>query len=373
MSNSRHLEFAEKARVTATQKNHIPLAHAKLNGEISITKGMYVLFGGMPGSGKTAIVDSIFVLEAFDWWLANRDTVAVKPKWIYRSMERGEEHKRAKWVAYKMYKDHKILIDVPTILGWPNKLYDMTPRLWEIVRSYAGYFDELFEHMEFISGSTNPTGVYKFAKEYMLQRGRIEQVTVHNKKYIPNDPNEIVFHITDHIGKVKGESGHFGDKQILDKHSSYMADELRDFYNMVPIDITQLNRSIEDTYRGQKTELDIQPKDFKGTADTYENADIVIGLINPYKLGVEKYANYEIPKFITDSGYNRFRGLKVIKNSYGIDDFSIGYNFIGENGMMRELPRADRMYLNPNDHTQRLDHYVWATNLEDNSNIYTQR
>jgi hypothetical protein len=364
-----HKEFIEEIKTESEEGNHIPLSHPKLNDKISITKGMYILFGGMPGSGKTAIVDSVFVLEMFDWWLANKETTSVKPKWIYRSMERKEKHKRAKWLAYKLYKDHKILIDVPTIMGWPNKLYDVSPALWTLMESYDSYFDELFSHMEFVSGPTNPTGVYKFAKEYMLGRGHVEQVSEHNKKYIPNDSNEIVFHITDHIGKVKGETGHFGDKQILDKHSSYMADELRDFYDMVPIDVSQLNRSIEDTYRGQKTELDIQPKDFKGTADTYENADLVIGLINPYKLGVEKYANYDIPKFITEAGYNRFRGLKVIKNSYGNDDFVIGYNFIGENGMMRELPRSDRMYLAEN-LRDRFDNYVWATNLEDNSRNY---
>ena len=37
-------------------------------------------------------------------------------------MERAKFMKIAKWTCLLMYLDHKILIDVPTILQWPNKL-----------------------------------------------------------------------------------------------------------------------------------------------------------------------------------------------------------------------------------------------------------
>jgi hypothetical protein len=369
--------------IKAPNPIYLPLGQPKLNNYICITKGMYILFGGMPGSGKTAIVDSVFVIDLFDWWLENRDKVDVKPRWIYRSMERGEKYKRAKWLSYKLYKDHKILIDVPTIFQWSNKLYELSPKLIALMESYDKYFDELFEYVDLVPGATNPTGVYKYVRDYMEGKetspgvrsggkGKVIRENEHKRRFVYDDPNEIIFHVTDHIGKERGETGHYGDKQILDKHSSYMADECRDFYDMVPIDVSQLNRSIEDTYRGQKTELDIQPKDFKGSADPYENADIVIGLINPYKLGVDTYAGYEIGRFVTNKGYNRFRGLKIIKNSYGIDDFSIGYNFIGENGMMRELPRGDRMSVLEHESEEDMpptfspfDWYAYATNIED--------
>src|SRR5690606_1037152 len=94
-------------------------------------------------------------------------------------------------------------------------------------------------------------------------------------KYVPNNPNKVVLHVTDHIGKIKSERG-FNDKQILDKHSEYMG-ICRDILGLVPIDISQLNRNVEDTYRNVKTEIDVMPQDFKGSADIYENADIVIG------------------------------------------------------------------------------------------------
>jgi hypothetical protein len=327
----------------------LPLRQKKLGSKIAITKSMYLLFGGMPGSGKTAIVDSVFLLDIYDWWLENRKNTLVTPYWIYRSMERDRIYKIAKWTAYKMYKDHKILIDVPTLLGWPNKLFELTDEILAIVASYDSYFEELLKHVTIIDGADNPTGIWMFVKEYMTKRGTIEKIDAYNKRFVPNDPNEIIFHITDHVGKIKPEkqkdTNHMlTDKQILDKHSAYMG-EARDFYGLVPIDISQLNREIEDTIRNLKTDLSVSPKDFKGSGNMYENADIVIGLMNPYKLKDFDHMDYDIKAFVDEKGYNRFRSLKVIKNSFGIDDFEIGYQFVGENGIMNELPRADMMAL----------------------------
>ena len=319
----------------------LPLKQGKLGSSIYFGQGMYFLFGGLPGSGKTAVVDTMFVLEPYRWWRANKEFLDIKPHWIYRSMERSRELKIAKWTAYMMYMDHGIRIDVPTLMGWPNKLYTLTKEQINIIDSYKDFFDELEEHITIVDGSKHPTGVFSFAKEYALANGKMEKRDQYNSKYVPNNPNSITIHVTDHVGKITSEAGLNGDKAILDKHSEYMG-ELRDVYGMSIIDISQLNRGIEDTYRAVKTEIDVQPKDFKGTGDMYENADVVIGLMNPYKLQVFDYMGYDIKAFVNDRNYNRFRALKVIKNSYGIDDFRIGYQFLGENGLMVELPRAEK-------------------------------
>jgi len=318
----------------------IPLKQGKLGSSIVFGKGMYYLFGGLPGSGKTAIVDTMFVLEPYRWWLKNKTNINIH--WIYRSMERSKELKIAKWTAYLMYIDHGILLDVPTLMGWPNKLFELSKEHIAIIDSYSDFFKELEKHITIIDGAAHPTKVYSFAKNFALSRGKKEPIDKYNTRYIPDNPNEIIIHITDHIGKVRTEEGCNTDKAILDKHSEYMS-VLRDYYGMTVIDISQLNRGIEDTYRAVKTEIDVQPKDFKGSADIYENADVVIGLMNPYKLKVFDYMGYNIKDFVNNKNYNRFRALKVIKNSYGIDDYRIGYQFIGENGLMVELPKSENI------------------------------
>ncbi len=357
----KHKEFMQEIDRSQKDPLYIPLQQPLLGSKISITKSMYILLGGMPGSGKTAIVDSVFLLDLYDWWTKNKDTTKVRPYWIYRSMERNQVYKRAKWLAYKMFKDHKILIDVPTIFNWPNKMYDLTPGLIKLMDSYDEYFDQLFEEfVQIISGPENPTGIYKHVWAYFtkpengeLLYKEVDSLDDNGNKikkkiiagYNSKKPNVITFHITDHIGKISGERG-FNDKQILDKHSEYMG-HCRDLFGLVPIDISQLNRNVEDTYRNVKTEIDVMPQDFKGSADIYENADIAIGMLNPYKLSAMNFAGYDIPKFVSEAGHNRYRSMKLLKNSYGVDDVRISYLFLGENGIMKELPSAKDFQTTP--------------------------
>jgi hypothetical protein len=318
---------------------YIPLSQSKLNSNIIFGKSMYFLIGGLPGSGKTAIVDSQFLLEPYLYWWRNKDKLNINPYWIYRSMERNRVYKIAKWTAYLMYVDHNILIDVPTIMGWPNKLRNLSEEEISIIKSYKPFFDELFERVLIYDGSQNPTGIYKDAERFMLTKGEIVQLDQYNKVFKPNNSNLFVCHITDHVGKISSENNARSDKEILDLHSDYMG-KLRDFYGVTCIDICQLNRNIENTYRAVNTDIDVQPQDFKGSSDMYENCDVAIGLLNPYKIQAYDYGGYKIKNFVNKKNNNRFRSLKIIKNSYGNDDFVIGFHFIGENGLMAEIPNS---------------------------------
>lgn len=70
-------------------------------------------------------------------------------------------------------------------------------------------------------------------------------------------------------------------------------------------------------------------------------------MINPYKLSAFNYADYNIKACVNSKGYNRYRAMKVLKNSYGIDDFRVSFMFLGENGLMNELPTAKEMQEHP--------------------------
>lgn len=329
----------------AGKQSWIPLIHTKLNNNIVYGKNMYWLFGGMPGSGKTSIVDSMLVLEPYIWWKKNKDKVTVNPYWIYRSMERKVSHKIAKWTAYLLFVEHGKLIDVATLLSWPNKKQQLSEEDIKLVESYQDFFDEMLERVIIYSGSTNPTGVYKDCEKFMLSRGKMNSIDTYNKIYVPDNEHDVVFHVTDHVGLISGETDARNDKAILDKHSSYMV-QLRDVYGVTPIDICQLNRNIEDTYRMNNTETDVKASDFAGSSDMYQNCDVAIGLMNPYKLKDFEYGGYKIENFVTPNGENRYRSLKIIKNSFGIDDIVVSFLFYGENGAMIQLPNSKKIDYN---------------------------
>lgn len=364
---------------------------SKIGRAINISKGIYALVGGMPGSGKTGFVDTLYVLTLFMWFWRNRETTDIKPYWIYRTMERSIKHKIAKWTCWMLYVEYGIIMDVPTILQWSNKKRDLTEEEKVIIKGYDKFFDKLFQYLDIKQGAENPTGVYKYARRIAYDKGswitsgdkglfinnvkkadfnpdvyeevsgglkklyidielygKTYRIFEYDVKYIAKDLNEIVFHITDHVGKLEAERD-YNEKQILDKHYQYNG-ELRDICAWNPIDIVQLNRGIENQSRGRSLvkgakdiDLRITNQDFKGSGNGFENADLVLGLLNPYKLDEHNYGGYKIPEFISDNGENRFRSITIVKNSYGVDDVSVGYLFLGENSFVTELPTSKEM------------------------------
>ena len=223
------------------------------------------------------------------------------------------------------------------------------------------YFEQMFDYVELIDGPVNPTGIYKHVVEYAKVHGKMieEPYTTKDgilrtrKKYVPNNPNLITLIIEDHLGKLRGEM--IGDKfaspnskEVLDKMSDYNSSEFRDVYGFSPVAVIQLNRGLEGSARSAQlvkhdVELGPLPSDFKGSSVPYDDADVALALYNPFKVKDFNHMNYDIPKFVNSGGYNRFRSLTILKNSYGIDDACFGLNFLGECGAMRELPRADEI------------------------------
>jgi hypothetical protein len=86
---------------------------------------------------------------------------------------------------------------------------------------------------------------------------------------------------------------------------------------------------------------DVEPAldDFKDSAVTQEDADVVMALFDPMRYKVPDPSGYNLDKLKDEYGAKYFRSVRVIKNSYGEDDLRIGLGFLGQVGMFKELPR----------------------------------
>ena len=313
----------------------------------AIQDSIYCLVGGGPGTGKTSYVDLAYVLNPYDWWVNNKDKTDKKIKVIYRSMERNTKYKIAKWTCLKLHKDYKIIIDVPTLFGWQGKKFEIDQELKEKIEGCKEYFETMLNSgvVNIYSGPENPTGIRNQSVKIALENGKEEQVTEFQKVYKKNDKDLHIVQVNDHVGKLKSEVNggvRLTEKALLDKHSEYMG-ILREFYHFYVVDIVQFNRSIGSVDRMKVKEV-VSPEldDFKGSGNMCENADLVTAIYNPYRHKVFDFLDYNINKFISPSGENRFRSLSIIKNTYGADDIILGLNFLGENGNFREIPTADK-------------------------------
>ncbi len=316
----------------------IPMGFNRLNRYIGIRKSMYTLVGGLTGSGKTSFIDDAFVLNPFDWYIAQKNP-GVKLRIVYRSMERSKTYKLAKWVSRKIFMDQGMLIPVPKLLGWTEK---MTNDEHDVFLMYEDYIEKMNDVITIIDGPENPVGIAKDLKKHALLNGRIEQIDEFNKIYVPNNENEITIVIIDHIGLLKLTKDQTTKKAAIDK----MSDELRyarDFYGYTPVVVSQFNRDISNPMRIKNGDVEPQLEDFADSSSTQNDADVVLALFDPMRYKVADPSGYTLEKLKDDYGAKYFRSLRLIKNSYGEDDIRIGLGFLGQIGMFKELPKRRDM------------------------------
>ena len=312
----------------------IPMGFNRLNRYIGIRKSMYTLIGGLTGSGKTSFVDDAYVLNPFDWYIGQKDP-KIKLRIIYRSMERSKTYKLAKWVSRKIFLDQGIIVPVPKLLGWTDK---MTSDEHDLFLMYEDYMGNMNDVITIIDGPENPVGIAKELKIHALENGKIEQVDQYNKIYVPTNENELTIVVIDHIGLLKTTQAQPTKKQAIDK----MSDELRyarDFYGYTPVVVSQFNRDISNPIRIKNGDVEPQLEDFADSSSTQNDADVVLALFDPMRYKVEDPSGYDLNKLRDDYGAKYFRSLRLIKNSYGEDDIRIGLGFLGQIGMFKELPK----------------------------------
>ena len=312
----------------------IPMGFDRLNRYMGLRKSMYYLVGGLTGSGKTSFIDDAFVLNPFDWYITQKNP-KVKVKIIYRSMERSRTYKMAKWVSRKIFLDTGNIITVSKLLGWTDKMSSNEHDLFLLQRDYIEAMNEV---ITIIDGPENPVGIAKDLNKYAMERGEIIKIDEYNKRYIPNDENEITIVVIDHIGLLKLTKDLPTKKQAIDK----MSDELRyarDFYGYSPVVVSQFNRDISNPMRIKNGDVEPRLEDFAESSQTQNDADVVLALFDPMRYKVADPSGYDLDKLTDDYGAKYFRSLRLIKNSYGEDDVRIGLGFLGSIGMFKELPK----------------------------------
>jgi hypothetical protein len=250
-------------------------------------------------------------------------------------MERSKTYKFAKWVSRKIFLDQGIIIPVPKLLGWTDK---MTKDEHDLFLMYEDYMGNMNEVITIIDGPENPVGIAKELKTHALENGKIEQLDQYNKVYVPNNENELTIVVIDHIGLLKLTQAQPTKKAAIDK----MSDELRyarDFYGYTPVVVSQFNRDISNQSRLKNGDVEPQLEDFADSSSTQNDADVVLALFDPMRYKVEDPSGYDLNKLRDEYGAKYFRSLRLIKNSYGEDDIRIGLGFLGQIGMFKELPK----------------------------------
>ena len=304
-----------------------------------IQRAAYYLIGGGSGVGKTTLVDYM-VLEAIEDAAAKN----IKLDIFYYSYEIDELTKKCNWLSVIIYKKYGRIIAPEKIKGLGDNRLDKDEQ--EIVDSEIDYIEDLFEKIHFRFVPTNPTGIYNELWKHGEANGEFIYETyveggVPLKKivgYKPNDPHSYTIVVLDHLYHLKKQEGLSG-KEVIDKYSSYCV-SLRNMFKFTFINIQQFNRNLSSVERQKFKGVDISPQesDFKETSNTYSDSDVVIGLMNPYKLDLEDCLGYNISRF-----KEKFIMFKIIKNRLSKDNIAVGLYANFNAGSFTELPRPEEI------------------------------
>lgn len=322
----------------------------------------YYLVGALPKSGKTAFIDKLFVLDPYIHEYSKGRNVKI----LYFSYEIALIEKMAKFCAHFMFNKYGLTDEngrpysSSYVLSKGNlKCSDKNYQIIEEIyhNEITGIFGKPNEdgsrsggmvqfYEEPMNADAIKAEIISFAKgrgefrkhEYVLtDRDGTKKPAFKYTGYTPNDPDEMVFYIVDHLGKIKvGKEGEKHEIDELSRHSVY----IRNILNYSPVLVQQLNRNIDSVERQKFNGMDLGPSrtDFKNTGNPIEDANIVMALFNPFLYP-------QIAKHPGDNGWDmrnlrdRYKSWHLLESRDTGGGVTIPMFFLGEIGDFHELPK----------------------------------
>lgn len=310
-------------------------------------RGTYYLLGGLSGTYKSMLCD--FIVQN---GIRDAKMQKVECNVFYYSFEIDGLSKRCNWLANAVYHKYGVVVPTEKIKGMgynpndPNTFHRGLNKDEKLmVDSCVEEVDAEMDKIHFRFDPTNPTGIYhelwKFAESkgkilyenYSDQNGEIKQKVV---GYIPHNPDAYNIIVLDHAALTKKERG-FQTKEVIDKLSEYFIN-FRNLFGFTIILVQQFNQGLSSIERQKFKGVDISPQqsDFRDSTNPYNDADVVLGIMNAARMDMTKCLNYDIVKL----GDN-FIMLKIIKNRLSKDNIAIGLYAVPKGGYFIELPKAD--------------------------------
>lgn len=326
--------------------NSIPSPFKRFKKDfIGIEQSQYVVITAPTKGAKSQFANFMYVFTPILYAYNNPNKLDIKI--IYFTLEESKDRIVQRFMSFLLYhfSNGKIRVSPSELRSTDND----APLSEEIIKileegPYNKILDFFEEHVEFISDDCNPTGMFKFCKNYAESQGKvikrkvkygIEEVEKFDK-YIPNNPKLYKIIITDHVSLIDKERG-FTDKQTIDKWSEYETKYLRNRYGFTCVDIQQQSFEGEGLEAQKMGKIEGSISSLGDSKYTARNANLVLGLFSPFKFELPSYKSYNIIKL-----RNNIRFLKVYINRDGGMGGVCPLFFDGATCFFKELPRPEQ-------------------------------
>lgn len=333
-----------RERILKGDINCIPFTFNRFSNDLpGIERGKYYLVSGNTKAGKTQITNFMFLYTPLLYAYKNPDKVRVKI--FYFPLEETPEAITLRFMSYLLFTLSGKRV-APIDLKSTNSNKVLPEEILELLDSeeYQNILKFYEENVIFLN-ERNPTGIFKTMLKYAESTGTIHKKTVNitNKEtglveqrevfdyYEPNDSNEYVICLTDHVSLLENERG-FDLRQTIIKFSEYMM-IIRNKYHYIPVVVQQQSTETSnlEAFKNNK----IRPT-MAGLSDckyTGKDCTVMLGITSPYTHELPEYLGYDITKLRSN-----VRFLEIVLNREGESNGIVGLYFDGATNYFSELP-----------------------------------
>lgn len=329
----------------------IPFPFNRFSEEIpGIQQGRYIICTANSKVGKTKLTDFLFLYNPFRFISKTKTNISIKI--FYFSLEMSKEDKVKEALCHFLYTEKGIRIS-PDKLDSIFKNYIVEDKILKAIEEIKPLMNDFLSNVTFLDHTRNPFGIYKTMRDYAHKNGyyidknsnKLNTEWIEKGfndeakkifKYIPNNPDEFVIVITDHISLLTPENNE-SLHEAMGRFSSTYSLSMRDRWKYIIVNVQQQAAAQEGVENAQANM--IRPS-ANGLADNKlcgRDVDMMLGLFSPYRFRRAMWEGYDITR-LKDS----YRELSVILNRRGGSIMTDLY-FDGMTNFFKELPVKEKM------------------------------
>lgn len=306
-----------------------------------IEQGKFYMVTAASKAAKTQLTDWLFLYNSVQQILDNGLNIRLKV--FYFTLEMSKEEKMLYCFANILYVKEGIRVS-PTDLKSTRAGGILDEEILEILNKYEPYFKKIEEIVEFVDDVRHPYGIYNMVRKYALANGTLHyrDIVIDNVAtptvdyYEPNDPDEYVMIIIDHVSLISTEK-RGGVMLTLHESISVLSSDylikLRNRFNYIPIIIQQQALAGENLEHRKAGSLKPSPANLADNKLTIRDVNVAFGIFSPFRNEIPEYFGYDIGEF-----KDNIRFLEIMISRDGGAGTVCPLYFDGAVNYFKELP-----------------------------------
>jgi len=331
-----------RKRILSGKINCIPWGLPRFEEESpGIEQGKSYLISANSKIGKSQITNWLFVFNPIRQII--EEGLDIKLKIFYFSLEMTSGELMRSIFSNILYLKEGVRVS-PKDLRSTKKDAPVSPEILELIIKYKPYFDKVEEIVTFIDDIRHPTGINAVLETYARKNGTIvtKKITIDGQEhdtfdyYKPNDPEEYVMCIVDHIGLIseeKQQGRQLSLRESISLLSSKYFVRLRNRYNYIPVVIQQQAAASESIEHGKARNNKPTLDGLGDNKTTQRDFNVILGLHSPFRYGIPTHFDYDITFF---KDFIRF--LEILGGREGGAGTICPLYFDGAVNIFKELP-----------------------------------